>query len=363
MQFGGLSDLFRYLIPVGSFVVFISFASIFCSRKNLLLTDVQVFLLGGIFLWLILSVIVVIIASISIDSYSGVIHTLGKVFVAFLAFSVGCLIPSFLGRVDVNRLFNAVYATFFLFLSFEFLSRLLLSSVDFGNGLYFFYALKVETFFAADTNSLAIVIVLFLCIHYGLIDKVTGDKRWVFWGCIIFVFLTFSRSSWVALISLFLALGLAQARKNLLFYIFFVILFACIVLISYYIFIWFLSDYSFRTRVEIFSKLPELFFSYDVLPQLFGFGVQDGARAYSFESGRHAHALFPMLLGQLGIIGSVIYGLLCAGVLWTGKFKSFILLLAVFMMGLSYFIPLYETFFFAAGLIAALGKSYKVVQT
>ncbi|WP_129120581.1 hypothetical protein [Veronia nyctiphanis] len=116
------------------------------------------------------------------------------------------------------------------------------------------------------------------------------------------------------------------------------------------------ADGSGSTKLAIFSRLSDLFFNYDLLEQLFGFGVEKGNFAYSYYDGSYAHALIPMLLGELGLVGLLSY--LIFWLFWGVKSPKvfFTVFIPFFILGLSYLPPLNETYFLVAGISMALTR-------
>src|SRR5690606_17583947 len=66
------------------------------------------------------------------------------------------------------------------------------------------------------------------------------------------------------------------------------------------------TDGSFLTKLQILDGLSG-FFQQDLDVALFGLGYEVGGYLYSYMSGGYAHIHLAILLGELGLIGTMVY--------------------------------------------------------
>ena len=71
--------------------------------------------------------------------------------------------------------------------------------------------------------------------------------------------------------------------------------------------VYILSDSSFQTKINIFENLFSRVDDIDLRTILFGGGYEKGGFLYSPNPAAYAHALIPLLLGQVGVIGCACY--------------------------------------------------------
>ena len=92
---------------------------------------------------------------------------------------------------------------------------------------------------------------------------------------------------------------------------------------------------------------------------MFGDGMSQGALTYGYQDGKFSHALIPMLVGQIGIVGSSFWLIFVIFSLVKVKWHIVLtLFVCIFIPGLSYAHPFYEFFYIALG-IASSTRSWK----
>lgn len=180
---------------------------------------------------------------------------------------------------------------------------------DFIFGKYF-YAYKYSSVMFFDSNYVGLYSLVVFVLALFVASKSGYSKFLLFLISINFflVLLSFSRS---AIFTMCVVMALVIARELyvrnrkafLVFTILFIPVFVCL---AFWGFSYVLSDGSFMTKVEIFSSLGSVFSS-DLSHVLFGFGVEEGSYVYSYKEGAYAHALIPLAIGQIGLIGLALY--------------------------------------------------------
>lgn len=227
-------------------------------------------------------------------------------------------------------------------------------SLDFSN----IYLYK-ESLFFSDTNSLAIYILPVFILSFLYLDK-----GWLkFFICIsIFALLvaTLSRTLYLALFVFFLyryfdrfpvAIKWVIRFSTVLVFVFYID--AMIGVIS--------SDGSGSTKVDIFLAMYQKFPELNSYQQLFGFGLKEGAYIYTFREGHYAHATIALLLGQVGLLGLVMYYLIWVVISLKNK-DVFVFSVPVVIMSFSFFPAFNETYAFYLGFISCIGCIEKRVH-
>jgi hypothetical protein len=118
----------------------------------------------------------------------------------------------------------------------------------------------------------------------------------------------------------------------------------------------FSKDGSFITKIQIFESLkrmPENKLSNN----LFGFGIEEGRRAYSYIEGRFGHAHLSLIIGQFGILGLLLYIVCFIAMYVTTRGSVSFLIYAFIISGFS-LIDLGPNLFWVFGIITVLSKRF-----
>ena len=81
---------------------------------------------------------------------------------------------------------------------------------------------------------------------------------------------------------------------------------------------------------------------------LFGYGLLDGGYAISYQEGKYAHALVPVLLGQIGIIGLLVYLISFTIMCFKSGTHGIVLLFSFLITGISLVDPWQIIYFWSA---------------
>ena len=119
------------------------------------------------------------------------------------------------------------------------------------------------------------------------------------------------------------------------------------------------SDGSLQTKLFIWQSLIANFMKFDLFSQLFGFGLIEGKYVFSYEVGKTAHALIPQLVGDIGLIGSIIYLSILALVFLRVK-NGLLYFVAIMLIGASLFDPWDPVFFAIMGIFSAVPNVNKI---
>ena len=113
------------------------------------------------------------------------------------------------------------------------------------------------------------------------------------------------------------------------------------------------TDGSFITKLQILEGLSG-FFRQDLTTALFGLGYEVGGYLYSYRSGGYAHIHLAILLGELGLIGTLVYFLFWYIIGLYSGVRVLYLFIPFLIIGFSLADPWEVGYFWAAALIAKL---------
>lgn len=215
-----------------------------------------------------------------------------------------------------------------------------------------FYAYKYSSIMFYDSNYVGLFALSILICTYFLAFKFRFNLLYVLliFTNSLLVFLSFSRSAIFSMfiISLFyIILYLYNNKKWFLLIFILFSLFSLFSLSLFNIILFISSDESFITKISIFSSMKK-FFDFDVLNMLFGYGLLDGGYAISYQEGKYAHALVPVLLGQIGIIGLLVYLISFTIMCFKSGTHGIVLLFSFLITGISLVDPWQIIYFWSA---------------
>jgi hypothetical protein len=170
----------------------------------------------------------------------------------------------------------------------------------------------------------------------------------------LLMILTFSRAgiATAVMLAYFFSLHHIYMKSKLIFILYIFISFSVILFFTSSFLELFLEDGSFLSKIEIFKSLKSIW-NNDLLNIFFGFGVVEGAYSYSYQEGAYAHALLPLILGQFGLIGLIIYVFILIRLAVVSGFYGLLLLISIFICGLSLADPLQIMVYFAFLIMAS----------
>lgn len=290
--------------------------------------------------------------SVSATTFYGAIFDSVKILFCLFSFYIGYSIFSrVINKNDAREISFVIFIASTIFLFFEFYLRVY-KTFGFNLSVSNFYILKVDSPFFYDSNGTGIYILCLFCYFVTLWEKLNSEKY--IYTAITYVFMlgTFSRAAILCSVLVFICY--IFIRSNILTRFFLVSLASLL--------LWFGTstvlttiafDGSGGTKLLIFSRITDLYFANSLSEQLFGFGIELGNFAYSYLEGSYAHALIPMLLGEVGLIGLFAY--LAFWLWWILRINTFVIIVFVpfFILGISYLPPFNETYFFVGGIAAS----------
>ncbi|HIF9244530.1 TPA: hypothetical protein ACX6Q3_003187 [Photobacterium damselae] len=199
-----------------------------------------------------------------------------------------------------------------------------------------FYSFKFASIMFGDSNFIPLFLAPLFILFCIKKNKDRYDK-FILLLMFFFVVFSFSRAGIASFILIFLICRYMSTKKllNWVFKsIFYVMIFSTIGIVAYNTI---LNDPSFMTKIKIFDDLLTVF-DKPITVALFGFGPSIGGFEYSYGVGYYAHTLLAILLGEIGILGIIIYLSFYIIVMCKNRF-NFIFLIPLFTMGFSYYEP------------------------
>ncbi len=277
----------------------------------------------------------------------------------FLAFAISFLSFYYISLNKQNTIYRLLkimlyFAIFFL--SLELIMRWQSFNYDFSLAKKDFYILKINSPFMVDSNAVGLYILFyFLIALYLFLSKNNKFKKQTFVQICFLCFFsmtTISRSLIITL--LFLGLFLVFIKLSQKSKLFIPILGLVIVILFFYILKFTSYDGSGSTKIEIITRTFEIAKTLNARELLFGFGIEKGNWIYSYRDGAYAHLLFPMILGNFGLFGILIYITFFTFTSYFSKAYNTLFNLAIFVIGLSYLPPFLESLFLVNGVLLGL---------
>lgn len=218
------------------------------------------------------------------------------------------------------------------------LSGKIISKTADGLSADIFYYYKYGSFMYFDSNYVGVVLlmVLFVLLFHGA-AKIDDFRLLKIVFAVILILLTLSRTAIIA--SLVLVLYYVITSGGAIRKVVSMLIVPAIVFYAL-LFAWpeIQSDDSFQGKLVIFSKIVDTALNVPVLQLLLGLGFRDGSYVYSYEEGMFAHAMIPLLLGQVGVIGLFLYISLVVETAVNNK-NGFLVWILCFVVGFSLINP------------------------
>lgn len=169
-----------------------------------------------------------------------------------------------------------------------------------------FYFFKVSSIMFFDSNYVGAFLLIFFALNQ-LVDYSSPRKKNLITFILVgLIFLTLSRAA-ILMTFVWLIFNIWNSRTFISKWVFALLCvgLSLIVLIFIQDQIVF-TDGSFLTKLQILEGLSG-FFEQDLMTSLFGLGYEVGGYLYSYMSGGYAHIHVAILLGELGLIGTLVY--------------------------------------------------------
>ncbi|WP_352283713.1 hypothetical protein [Pseudoalteromonas sp. Q18-MNA-CIBAN-0097] len=173
---------------------------------------------------------------------------------------------------------------------------------------------------------------------------------------VLLVLFSLSRSAWVGLLFIFTLWGINRPGNlgRFLMGISLIAIPFAIILVYEIV----KNDPSFLTKIAIFNSL-ELITEVSYVELFFGFGLVEGPFIYSPNENAYAHALLPLLLGQVGIVGTFIYFFTWLLMCKRFGFPVFLAFIILNLCGISLADP-WEVIYFYVPIYASFVRQYSL---
>ena len=283
---------------------------------------------------------------------SDTFFSLTKVFVAIFSFISAVVIFSDLKRFDLELVVYRFLILSSVFLLFE--AGIRFSDMSQEVFSLNFYIYKVNSPFFFDSNTTGVFACICFVVSLYFKGNLYRERSRLFSLPLIFsafAVLSLSRASIITVCIVLLVYFFR--RFSLLWQILIVFLLTITFLFGFESVItglW--LDGSGWSKMESFARIPEIAGKLSFNSMLFGNGVDAGSYTYSYLEGSYAHSLIPMLLGQVGLLGMLLYAVFFLYIMFLTKGKTLLFMVILIVQGFSYLHPFYEFLFFGLGMIA-----------
>lgn len=168
-----------------------------------------------------------------------------------------------------------------------------------------FYVFKYGSIMYLDSNYVALhALVVSVLVYYlfcGFFRKILS----LF--CIVIIIMTLSRAAYVAFFIIPVLYLLRKVSIQSKFVLFSIITPLILAIIIHYIDFLDFNDASFETKFGIFNAFFSKIFEVNLGTLMFGQGFDVGGYLYSWKEGGYAHAMIPLIVGEVGIVGMFFY--------------------------------------------------------
>lgn len=203
-----------------------------------------------------------------------------------------------------------------------------------------FYIYKYSSIMFYDSNYIGLFgLMLVVCLLFYR-EKISQSLvvNLLLTANIIIVFLSFSRSAIITLvfiISVYTLIKTMNKRKPIKTLFLTLFYFLVLLIISVIAFNYILVDESFKSKIDIINSIFYRSENYSFIELLFGFGFIEGGYIYSYKEGAYAHSLFPLLLGEIGLVGMVSYLFLFVFLCFKASWYGLLVAIAFFVPSFS----------------------------
>lgn len=222
-----------------------------------------------------------------------------------------------------------------------------------GLSLETFYFFKMSSIMFFDSNYVGAFLLIFFALHLFVDYKSALRKNLVSGIFLLLIFFTLSRAA-IFITALWLVFNYWNSRSFMPKWVFAIL---CVMASILTFFIIqdnvAVTDGSFITKIQILEGLTG-FFEQDLTTALFGLGYEVGGYLYSYMSGGYAHIHLAILLGELGLIGTLVYFAYWYFIGIQSGSKVLYLFVPFFIVGLSLADPWELGYFWASAMIARL---------
>lgn len=226
-----------------------------------------------------------------------------------------------------------------------------------------FYIFKTNSFMISDSNSIALMTIIFLFLAFYLYKNVENSKKYIYFivGYLLLTIFSFSRAVWIAtFLTIILVFSIDFLKKHLFIYfkknkftaklfLFSIFVPSFVILSLVCIFSLLMNDSSFLTKIDLAQNILH-FFSKTSLYQII-FGIGSSLDASNEIYGRYPHNIILTYLTWVGLLGTTLVYYLWWCIYKTSNKKSWIVFVPQIFAGISYTMPGLHLFYVALALI------------
>lgn len=334
-----------FVIPV-VFLIHVYFNGVTTSKKMLLTTLCSSFIfIIFIFIWVV-------------NNLGD--NAVGKVIDFIYPLCVFILISYFCNKISVKSVIYGgqifVLVSLVLLLIETFIRFMYPEYAVKGDGNAYLDSLKRDSFYIFKFGSIMYLDSNYVALHalvaFSLSFFVFEDSKRILISLLlaIVIAMALSRSVYISFLLLPMLYFFKKQSLYVKFYLLVFIFPLIIFLLFYLIYGGGVEDGSLDTKLGIFKVFFSKVMDVENLTFYWGNGFDVGGYLYSFEAGKYAHAMMPLIIGELGLIGFMVYsGLLFYAYVKIG-YESLYIIVPMLVSGLSLIYP-YDTMYLYSLLI------------
>lgn len=226
-----------------------------------------------------------------------------------------------------------------------------------------FYIYKINSFMISDSNAIALMTIIFLFLAFYLYKNVERAKKYIFF-IIVYLLLTilsFSRAAWIAtFLTMIIIFSLDFLKKHLFIYfkrnkftvklfLFSIFVPSLLILFLVFIFLLLMNDESFLTKIDLAQDILHFFRESSLYQIIFGIGSSLDASNKLY--GRYPHNIILTYLTWVGLLGTTLVYYLWWYIYKTSNKKAWIVFVPQIFAGMSYTMPGLHLFYVALALV------------
>ena len=222
-----------------------------------------------------------------------------------------------------------------------------------GISLDTFYFFKLSSIMFFDSNYVGAFLLSFVMLNSQLENSSSRFKLFIYLALFLLIFLTFSRAAIfvVSLMYIFLISRKYIGKHQPMFITLTAII--ALILLTYYTDSLTITDGSFISKLQIVESTSSLL-DKDIITVIFGRGYEVGGYLYSYTTGAYAHVHIAILLGEIGVLGILVYLSYWLFIYNSVGYKMLYIFIPFFIIGFSLADPWEISYFWACGLISRL---------
>lgn len=219
---------------------------------------------------------------------------------------------------DAASIYEGTLSIFEYFYTFKYSSVMFFDSNYVGlMGLLMIFCIKLVKNYQWSNRQLNIAEIIAICIVVLSLSRAAMISAAIFYGTYYFV-----------------KIKSLSIKISLL-----ITLVTSVLLVIFTFDLHFLNDGSLETKLQIMESLYSKFDSVTFMQFIFGAGPDVGGYVFSYKDGGYAHALIPLIVGEMGVIGMVLVLLLYTYMIMKFRLWGGLFAIITFIPGLSLIDP------------------------